>query len=137
METLVYYGYILVLYVVFFSIQTASNGNKILTTEGVFFITLSGFYGLVNSYIYRKTEIDSFNSASQNYKKVEEMNDFIERLLPKHIVKTIGQETDRIGEKYHNVTLLYADIVGFTEYSACKKNSGRILIPRPHCSGAC
>jgi hypothetical protein len=78
------------MYVVFFSIQTASNGKKILTTEGVFFITLSGFYGLVNSYIYRRTEIDSFNSASHNIKKVEEMNDFIERLLPKHIVKTIG-----------------------------------------------
>ena len=55
-----------------------------------------------------------------NYIRIEQkgyyLNTFVDRLLPKHIkgVTTCGTE------KYTNVTLLFADIVGFTEYSAGK-----------------
>jgi class 3 adenylate cyclase len=44
------------------------------------------------------------------------LNTFVDRLLPKHIKGVATAST----EKYQNVTLLFADIVGFTEYSAGK-----------------
>jgi adenylate cyclase len=117
-QNVVLYVYLLVIYIVFYALKIDQGREYNQIFENTMFIGLAGFYGIVNHYIYRATEIEGFNSDSQSLKKVEEMNDFINRLLPKHVVKSLGQESENVGERHHNVTLLYADIVGFTEYSA-------------------
>ena len=47
------------------------------------------------------------------------MISFIDRLLPKHVQESIKRDGETTGDSHDNVTLIYADIVGFTAYSAC------------------
>lgn len=99
-ETLIYFFFIFVIYVLFYALKVDVDNSLTILFEYIAFFLICGFLGLVNNYIYRATEIEGFNSESQSQKKVEEMNDFIERLLPKHVVKTLGQDSENVGEKH-------------------------------------
>lgn len=74
------------------------------------------FFNFVDLFNHFDTELNLFF----NYIRIEQqgyyLNTFVDRLLPKHIKGVATAST----EKYQNVTLLFADIVGFTEYSAGK-----------------
>lgn len=85
----------------------------------IFFLVL-GAYVLFNYYIYLRTQVNWYNTEGQTSKKVEMIQDFITRLIPKHLSRTFGSTDLSVGKTYHNVTLLFADIVGFTAYSADK-----------------
>jgi len=82
----------------------------------IMLFTFFFIFNLVDLMNHFETELTLFF----NYVKIEQkgyyLNTFVDRLLPKHIkgVATCGTE------KYSNVTLLFADIVGFTEYSSGK-----------------
>jgi class 3 adenylate cyclase len=81
------------------------------------FLTLSGFLILMNCYIHIRSEILAFNNINLGSSTVVKIKNFVERLIPKHIQDSIGAEGTS-GEIAENVTLLFADIVGFTAYSA-------------------
>lgn len=66
-------------------------------------------------------EYKSFNASKTGDVKNYEVQKFLDRLLPKHIQESLNSAHENIGETYKNVTLLFADIVGFTEYSSTKK----------------
>lgn len=97
-----------------------------VTTSGsylfdyIVFYLVIGIYAIFNNYHYIKTEISWYNTEGQTSKKKEMIQDFILRLIPKHLSSKIGSPELSIGDTYENVTLLFADIVGFTSYSAGK-----------------
>jgi class 3 adenylate cyclase len=41
--------------------------------------------------------------------------------MPEHIQKILNNPTSRMAETFENVTILYADICGFTQYSSDKQ----------------
>ena len=83
-------------------------------------LILSQVYFNVFSFFDTITHFDAEINAFFNYIRVEQrgyyLNTFVDRLLPKHIKDFSSSST----ENYENATLLFADIVGFTEYSAGK-----------------
>lgn len=66
-------------------------------------------------------EIRYFNQFNQERQKNSQINDFINRLMPKHVQEIISNPNAKLAETYENVTIIYADIVGFTSYSSNKK----------------
>lgn len=56
-------------------------------------------------------------------KKSLALSQFVNRLLPKHIQETINKPGVKQSTLYKDVTILYADIVGFTDFS--NQNSPR------------
>lgn len=79
-------------------------------------VTMNG----VELYFDQLREVSSFNSLLKVDKNSTNLSQFINRLLPVH-VQDIVNKGIKTGELYQNVTLLFADIVGFTAYSAGKK----------------
>ena len=77
------------------------------------FFYIFNFVDLLNHF---DTELTLFFNYIKIEKKGYYLNTFLDRLMPKHI-KGVSVST----ECYSDVTLLFADIVGFTEYSAGKK----------------
>jgi class 3 adenylate cyclase len=78
------------------------------------------FMNGVELYFDQQRELLSFNSLMKVDKNSTNLSQFINRLLPLH-VQDIVNKGIKTGELYQNVTLLFADIVGFTAYSAGKK----------------
>jgi class 3 adenylate cyclase len=74
----------------------------------------------VEFYFDQLREVASFNSLMKVDKSSTNLSQFINRLLPVHIQDIVNKGI-KTGELYQNVTLLFADIVGFTAYSAGKK----------------
>jgi class 3 adenylate cyclase len=85
-----------------------------------FNLTISIAYNLFEFYFDQLREISSFNSLMAVDKQSTNLAQFINRLLPLHIQDIINSGI-KTGEIYSNVTLLYADIVGFTAYSTDKR----------------
>jgi class 3 adenylate cyclase len=85
----------------------------------MYFVVFGG-YLTYNNYYYIQTEIRWYNTEGQTSKKKEMIQDFILRLIPKHLSSQIGSAELSLGSTYNNVTMLFADIVGFTAYSADK-----------------
>jgi class 3 adenylate cyclase len=79
---------------------------------GVTFFYAINFVDLLNHF---DTELNLFFNYVGIEQKGYYLNTFVDRLLPKHI-RGLTAST----ECYSEVTLLFADIVGFTEYSAGK-----------------
>lgn len=85
-----------------------------------FNLSASVFFNLFEFFFEQKREISSFNSLMSVDKQSTNLAQFINRLLPLHIQDIINSGV-KTGECYQNVTLLFADIVGFTAYSAGKR----------------
>ena len=85
-----------------------------------FNLSVSIMFNLFEFYFDQLREISSFNSLMSVDKQSTNLAQFINRLLPLHIQDIINSGI-KTGEKYTNVTLLFADIVGFTAYSAGKR----------------
>lgn len=96
----------------------ATYGNYLF--DYIVFIVVIGYYTIMNNYQHIKTEISWYNTEGQTSKKKEMIQDFILRLIPKHLSSQIGSPELSIGSSYSDVTLLFADIVGFTSYSSDK-----------------
>ena len=85
-----------------------------------FNFAISIFFNLFEFYFEQKRETKSFDSLMFVDKQSTNLAQFINRLLPLHIQDIINSGM-KTGEEYQNVTLLFADIVGFTAYSAGKR----------------
>lgn len=81
---------------------------------------LSCLLNLFDFYFDQKREIASFNSLIKVDIKSTNLSQFINRLLPLHMQDMIHSGI-KTGELYQNVTLLFADIVGFTKYSSGRR----------------
>lgn len=66
-----------------------------------------------------RAEVAAFNNENLGASTAVQIRGFVDRLLPKH-VQDYAATDDMIGETVDDVTLLFADIVGFTSYSAGK-----------------
>lgn len=111
------------LFVVFYSLRysEANNGNDgNQLTSYLFSFSLCGVFLCMLHYLRRSYEMCSFNNFNMGGQKSREISEFINRLLPKHIQDSINNPGEKMGELYENVTLLFADIAGFTAYSAGK-----------------
>lgn len=94
------------------------NQTSIVSYIGYF--GLLGFFSLVNVHIHLSAEINAFNNTNLGASTSTKMQNFVERLIPRHIWKDI-YESKAVCESAENVTLLFADIVGFTSYSSEKQ----------------
>jgi class 3 adenylate cyclase len=76
-------------------------------------------YNILDAQQHTDTEYSSFQDLINIDKQGTHLSEFVDRLLPKHVHRSIKQGRSST-DSYKDVTLLYADIVGFTEYSAGK-----------------
>lgn len=83
------------------------------------FLVLGCLFSLLATYVHLHSELNNFNNHTLGAKTSAKISEFVDRLLPKHIRATAGI-SNPTGETVENVTLLFADIVGFTEYSSSK-----------------
>ena len=66
------------------------------------------------------SEIKYFNRLNLEKEKSSQINDFINRLLPVYVQEILTNPHSKLAETYDNVTIIYADICGFTSYSSTK-----------------
>lgn len=83
------------------------------------FFYLSTSILIAINYIHMKAQLSAFNNSNLRSTSAVKISNFVGRLLPTHIKNSLGSD-DLIGETADDVTLLFADIVGFTSYSAGK-----------------
>lgn len=76
--------------------------------------------GLIDSFLEYHLESQSFFSLMSIDSQSTNLSEFVSRLLPEHIQETISTGL-KSGRVYKDVTILFADIVGFTAYSAGKR----------------
>ena len=120
-ESIIFYLCQLTFFLIFNILQyrkVSTSGSYLF--DYIVFYLIVGVFSIFNNYHYIKTEISWYNTEGQTSETSENIKDFILRLIPKHLSNQIGNAELSIGSTYHNVTLLYADIVGFTAYSAGK-----------------
>lgn len=65
-----------------------------------------------------KASIKFYNNSNIEKQKNSQINDFINRLLPKHVQEILNNPNTKLSDLYENVTIVFADICGFTAYSA-------------------
>ena len=85
-----------------------------------FFMIAALVLGLVDSFLEYHLESQSFFSLMSIDSQSTNLSEFVSRLLPEHIQETISTGL-KSGRVYKDVTILFADIVGFTAYSAGKR----------------
>jgi hypothetical protein len=65
-----------------------------------------------------KSSIKFYNNSNTEKQKNSQINDFINRLLPQHVQEILNNPNSKLSDLYENVTIVFADICGFTAYSA-------------------
>jgi class 3 adenylate cyclase len=85
----------------------------------IFEIVVITLFNLFEVQQHTGKEYSSFQDLINIDKQTTHLAEFVDRLLPKHIQRIIKQGRG-CSDSYKDVTLLYADICGFTEYSAGK-----------------
>lgn len=85
----------------------------------IVFIVLSGIFVLLTYWVHMKSEVAAFNNVNLGADTTLKIRKFVDRLLPKHVQDYVASD-ELVGETAEDVTLLFADIVGFTSYSAGK-----------------
>lgn len=99
--------------------------NNIYILLSCFFIEICLFINKIN---FSKLKIAYFNNLYLEKQKNTQINDFINRLMPEHIQKILKNPKSKLAEEYKNVTMIFADIVGFTSYSAGKNPKEVVLM---------
>lgn len=84
-------------------------------------LTVSFTIVLLNYYIIYSLQLKSFNQFNIITERSITANKFLDRLLPKHIQDFFNRPNARVGERYHNVSILFADIAGFTAFSSGRR----------------
>ena len=104
---------------VYFNTHTSITQSQTVpnTLSHIASYVLFGLFMSINNYIYTLAEIASFNNTNLGAKNSAKIENFVDRLLPKHVRENVGS-AESVGETASEVTLLFADIVGFTSYSS-------------------
>ena len=128
-ESLRYYAFCLVVFVItltsnfrgsrLHSTEQQSSGNLLLYIAS---FSISGMTLLIHHYIFLSSEISSFNNSHLGARNAKKIESFVDRLLPKHIKDQVIAHGS-CADVAEDVTLLFADIVGFTAYCAGKSPS--------------
>ena len=120
--------YAFILQTIFLSIDYGmyaytKTGDSIFFSTMLYLNQICFFIINILSYKSFQVEFKAFNAKKVGRVKNFEIAQFIDRLLPKHIQENLSNPTRDLGELYKDVTILFADIVGFTAYSSGKKPS--------------
>ncbi|EGR30375.1 hypothetical protein IMG5_133420 [Ichthyophthirius multifiliis] len=87
-----------------------------------YFNIVSGLAHLVYQYLLFQLNIKSFNNLKSLTKKTNEQNKILSNLLPKHVLEKFLNNPDstklELVDNFEDVTILFADIAGFTKYSS-------------------
>ena len=124
-QNVFYVGFVNIAFTVFYVYQykvyslDERQPNRAALVAYLVLLYLSSFFALVNNYIHLESEVASFNNINLGATTAAKIRDFVNRLLPVHVQDTVGTD-NLVGETAEDVTLLFADIVGFTAYSADK-----------------
>ena len=94
--------------------------NYISLPVYIIFFILSTIYAMITSYIHLNSEIEAFNNYNLGANTWDKLKDFVGRLVPKHATELLVSDSV-VGDEVSEVTLLFADIVGFTRYSSSKR----------------
>lgn len=90
--------------------------------EVLVFLAITGTVQLRIQFYQKRNELRSFNNLLTLNDKKFELDSLLENLLPAHILLSYlnseKKEVPLVCEEHENVTLLFADIAGFTKYSS-------------------
>ena len=62
--------------------------------------------------------LESYDNNQVEQQKNSQINEFINRLMPQHVQEILNNPQSKLSEIYEDVTIIFADICGFTSYSA-------------------
>ena len=85
-------------------------------------ILLLAFFGVINFVSLQKIESEfqkSFNLKIKSNKEIRDTEHLLVQMMPAHVVYRLS-EGSSVTDKLFDVTILYADIVGFTAWSSGK-----------------
>jgi class 3 adenylate cyclase len=110
-----------ILNIIFLCAQVMTLGlvNTTVTIPLMLNTLVHSTFNVIDVQQHTDKEYSSFQDLINIDKQTTHLAEFVDRLLPKHIQRIIKQGRG-CSDSYKDVTLLYADICGFTEYSAGK-----------------
>jgi class 3 adenylate cyclase len=124
-----YFGYLFLVYLFFYIYQYINyiknfkggprESTRVALVAYLIYFFLCSFFTLLNNYIRINAEVSAFNNIHLGAKNTAKIKEFVDRLLPKHVRESLDS-SEVVAETLENVTLLFADIVGFTEYSSTR-----------------
>ncbi|CAD8094615.1 unnamed protein product [Paramecium sonneborni] len=86
-----------------------------------FFAFIVMIYNINYCYFLEEQQVACFNQKNIFQSQQAKETQLLQYLLPKHILQTFLDDNNRtrcLSDKIENVTILFADIAGFTEYSS-------------------
>jgi phospholipid-translocating ATPase len=101
-------------FIVFMSVTRISGFAEMI--YGLFVCLLILTYSV---YLREKTLRFYSNITKAANKELKRINELLTEMMPKHVFETL-REQNTVTEKISNATILYADIVGFTQWSSSK-----------------
>lgn len=115
-EVVILTGITFAIWIIDFGAEGMISGQNLL-----FMLTMTVFNMLKVNFQMRH-HIDSFNNLLNNESKKQEQNNLVSQLLPFHAFEKLKNisVTNKIEltDQFREVTLLFADIAGFTKYSS-------------------
>ncbi|CAD8202278.1 unnamed protein product [Paramecium pentaurelia] len=103
------------------------DGNQLIS---IFFFFVSSMYNLTLILFIEQQQVSCFNQKNIFKTQQQKESQLLQYLLPKHILnKFLDDKINNIGicDKLDKLTILFADIAGFTEYSS-KVNPEDVLV---------
>ncbi|EAR93104.2 adenylate/guanylate cyclase domain protein (macronuclear) [Tetrahymena thermophila SB210] len=111
-----------ILYLILLIVWIFCAQNFGAVPELIYFMIIIGLVHLSYQYLLFKLYIKTFNNHKNLSKKTKEQNQILSNLLPKHVLEKFlnNPETTRLElvDNFEDVTILFADIAGFTKYSS-------------------
>lgn len=99
-------------YVLFAAINQYNTFPEQIISISIFFALL-----LYSSY-YREKNLRYYSDITKAaYRELKKTEELLTHMMPKHVFETL-KEQNSVTENIRNVTILYADIVGFTQWSS-------------------
>ncbi|CAD8118499.1 unnamed protein product [Paramecium sonneborni] len=87
----------------------------------IFFVFAAVIYNMNYSYFLEEQQVACFNQKNIFQNQQAKESQLLQYLLPRHILQTFFDDNTRarcLSDKIEDVTILFADIAGFTEYSS-------------------
>ncbi|CAK62714.1 unnamed protein product (macronuclear) [Paramecium tetraurelia] len=96
----------------------------------LFFVFAAVIYNINYSYFLEEQQVACFNQKNIFQSQQAKESQLLQYLLPRHILQTFFDDNTRarcLSDKIEDVTILFADIAGFTEYSS-KVTAEQVLL---------
>ncbi|CAD8178685.1 unnamed protein product [Paramecium octaurelia] len=112
---------------IYSTIILAIDGTQIVS---IYFILISSMYNMILILLIEQQQVSCFNQKIIYKTQQQKESQLLQYLLPKHILNNfLDDRINNIGicDKIDDLTILFADIAGFTEYSS-KVNPEEVLV---------